>query len=134
MIRLKTLLAEMSVKIDARFNADVIDTINDEYRENYDTLTPLEINDGYCDIWASQFTDRFGGEHQWSFDFPGDPNGHSWVTLKGRFYDAEIPGGVTQLEDIPYFQRAIKRIGNNRWIDSTFKRNIQTSGERPCND
>lgn len=134
MIKLKNILKEMSVKIDNRFNADVIDAINDEYMEDYDMLTPTEINNGYCDIWAAQFTDRFGGRHEWSYDFPGDPNGHSWVALKGRYYDAEIPEGVTRLEDIPYFQRAIKRLGNANWIDLEFKRNIQTSGNKPCND
>ena len=127
-------IEEATVDDNDEFNAELINNINDEYREDYTTLTPEEINDGYCDMWASLFVEKFGGEHQWSYDFPNDPNGHSWVKLNNKFYDAEVPEGVTQLEDIPYFQRAIKCIGNRRWIDSAFERNIQTSGKAPCND
>jgi hypothetical protein len=131
-IRLSSMIPESVVRIDKTFNADLIDAINTEYNEDYTTLTPMEINDGYCDMWAGQFTTRFGGQHQWSFDFPGDPNGHSWVKRGGKYYDAEIPDGVTRLEQIPYFQRAIKRVGNAHWIDSEFRGNIQTSGTSPC--
>lgn len=73
------------LKIDADFQSELIDQINDEYAEEYDTLTPQEINDGYCDIWARLFVDRYGGTHQWSFDFPHDPNGHSWVNDEINF-------------------------------------------------
>jgi len=131
-MRLSTLIPESVVHIDKAFNAELMDAINDEYHEDYTTLTPMEINDGYCDIWANQFTKRFGGQHQWSFDFPDDANGHSWVKRGGKYYDAEIPEGVTHMGQIPYFQRAIKRIGNAQWIDLEFRRNIQTSGTSPC--
>ena len=133
MIKLKSLLNESMPKIDTAFNAELIDTINDEYMEDFTTLKPEEINDGYCDLWAAQFVDKFGGEHQWSFDFPSDPNGHSWVLNRGKYYDAEIPSGVSQLKDIPYFIRAIARLKSSNWIDSSFKSGIQTSGKSPCN-
>jgi hypothetical protein len=77
MIRLKDILKES--RIDNNFQSELIARINDEYREDYKSLTPQEINNGYCDIWASLFMERFGGDHQWSFDFPNDPSGHSWV-------------------------------------------------------
>ena len=48
MIKLKNLLLE--VHIDNKFQSELIDRINDEYREDYKSLTPQEINDGYCDI------------------------------------------------------------------------------------
>jgi hypothetical protein len=35
MIRLKSLLKETIVKIDKRFNDELIDRINDEYNEEY---------------------------------------------------------------------------------------------------
>ena len=135
MIKLKDILQE--IQIDRSFDEDLIDAINDEYMEDYQELTPKEINNGYCDMWARQFVDRFGGEHQWSYDFPDFPNsasGHSWVSYQGKFYDAEIPDGVNQLEDIPYFKRAIEHVGNADWIDDDFRSDIQTSGTSPCND
>jgi hypothetical protein len=122
MIRLKDILKESY--IDNKFQSELIDRINDEYREDYKSLTPQEINDGYCDIWASLFMERFGGDHQWSFDFPNDPNGHSWVKLGNKFYDAEMINGTTELTNLPFFQRFIKKYGT-RWLDNEFYTNIQ---------
>ncbi len=68
--------------------------------------------------------ERFGGGHQWSFDFPNDPNGHSWVKLDNKFYDAEMTTGTTKLINLPHFQRAIKKYGTD-WLDTKFFNNIQ---------
>ena len=112
MIKLKDLLENAIVNIDSKFNSELINYINKNYREDYTTLTPREINDGYCDLWASLFVKKFGGEHQWSYDFPNEPNGHSWVKLNNKFYDAEAPNGVSNLDQLPEFQRFIKKYGN----------------------
>jgi hypothetical protein len=112
-----------SINIDSKFNSELIDKINDEYYEDYTSLTPKEINDGYCDMWASLFVEKFGGQHQWSYDFPNDPNGHSWVKLNNKFYDAEVPNGVLSLKQLPYFQRSIKQNGN-KWLNDEFYKNI----------
>jgi hypothetical protein len=125
MIKLRYLIKEVSVKIDQRFNAELIDKINNEYREDYTTLTPQEINDGYCDVWATLFVQKFGGKHQWSFDFPNDPSGHSWVLLNNKYYDAEKPDGVSSLEELPFFQRSMEKNGKG-WLDDEFYKNIQS--------
>lgn len=122
MIKLKSLLNEISLNVE--FNAELIDRINDEYMEDYESLTPQEINNGYCDIWASLFVEKFGGDHQWSFDFPNDPNGHSWVKLGNKFYDAEMLHGTPELKNLPFFQRAIQQYGES-WLDTEFYKNIQ---------
>lgn len=128
MISLTNILKEIGntspVKIDKEFETELINKINDEYYENYTTLTPKEINNGYCDMWASLFVDKFGGQHQWSFDFPNDPNGHSWVKLNNKLYDAEAPNGVPSLDKLPFFQRVIKKYGSD-WLDNEFYNNIQ---------
>ena len=126
MIKLKDLLENAIVNIDSKFNSELINYINNEYRENYTTLTPREINDGYCDLWASLFVKKFGGEHQWSYDFPNEPNGHSWVKLNNKFYDAEAPNGVSNLEELPEFQRFISKYGNE-WLNDLFYNNIESS-------
>ena len=125
MIKLKDLLENAIVNIDSKFNSELINYINKNYREDYTTLTPREINDGYCDLWASLFVKKFGGEHQWSYDFPNEPNGHSWVKLNNKFYDAEAPSGVSNLEELPEFQRFIKKYGNE-WLNDLFYKNIQS--------
>ena len=126
MIKLKDILTnEAVVNIDSKFNSELIDNINDEYREDYTSLTPKEINDGYCDMWASLFVEKFGGEHQWSYDFPNDPIGHSWVKLDNKFYDAEAPNGVSNLEKLPFFQRSIKKNGSD-WLNDEFYKGIQS--------
>jgi hypothetical protein len=119
-------IEEAAIDINAEFNAELIDRINDEYREDYKSLTPGEINDGYCDQWALLFVEKFGGKHQWTFDIPNDPNGHSWVKLNNKFYDAEVPKGVSKLEEIPYIQRAIARLKSSEWLDDSFYKNIQS--------
>ena len=133
MIKLKDLLENANVNIDSKFNSDLINYINNEYREDYTTLTPREINDGYCDLWASLFVKKFGGEHQWSFDFPNEPNGHSWVKLNNKFYDAEATNGVSNLEELPEFQRFIKKYGNE-WLNDSFYKNIQSSQKEMTED
>jgi len=126
MIKLKDLLENANVNIDSKFNSDLINYINKQYHENYTTLTPREINDGYCDLWASLFIKKFGGEHQWSYDFPNEPNAHSWVKLNNKFYDAEATNGVSSLTELPEFQRFISKYGNE-WLNDSFYKNIQSS-------
>ena len=118
-------LNEAVVNIDSKFNSELINNINNEYREDYTSLTPKEINNGYCDQWASLFVEKFGGKHQWTFDIPNDPNGHSWVKLNNKFYDAEVPKGVSKLEEIPYIQRSITKLKSSEWLDNAFYKNIQ---------
>jgi hypothetical protein len=125
MIKLKDIIKEAVVNINSKFNSELIDNINDEYRENFTTLTPKEINNGYCDMWAKLFVEKFGGKHQWTFDIPNDVNGHAWVKLNNKFYDAEVPKGVSKLEEIPYIQRAISKLKSSEWLDNTFYKNIQ---------
>ena len=111
------------ITINNNFNTELIDRINDEYMENYKTLTPSEINDGYCDIWAELFVEKFGGKHYWSFEFPTGGCGHSWVKLNNKFYDAEVPNGVSSIEELPFVQRAVKEFGKD-WLDDKFYKNI----------
>ena len=133
MIKLKDLLENAIVNIDSKFNSELINYINKNYREDYTTLTPKEINDGYCDLWASLFVKKFGGEHQWSYDFPNEPNGHSWVKLNNKFYDAEAHNGVSNLEELPEFQRFISKYGNE-WLNDSFYNNIESSIKKITED
>lgn len=116
------------VNIDSKFNSELMNTINNEYGEDYISLTPREINNGYCDMWANLFVEKFGGTHQWSYDIPNDPNGHSWVKLNNKFYDAEAKNGVLDLKQLPYFQRIIKQNGSE-WLNDEFYKNILTEAD-----
>lgn len=131
MLKLINILSEAdksTINIDSEFNSELIDMINKNYNEDYTSLTPEEINDGYCDMWANLFVEKFGGTHQWSYDIPNDPNGHSWVKLNGKFYDAEAPNGVDKLEQLPYFQRLIEKYGSD-WLNIKFYKNILTEAD-----
>lgn len=119
MIKLKNILTEASVKIDDKFNDELIDRVNDEYAKNYTTLTPEQINDGYCDIWAQLFIEKFGGKQNWSFEFPTGGCGHHWVELNNKFYDAETPEGVSSIKQLPFFKRAIKQYGTG-WVKAFY--------------
>ena len=131
MIQLIDILLEVDksiVNINPEFNSELINIINNEYNEDYTSLTPREINNGYCDMWANLFVEKFGGTHQWSYDIPNDPNGHSWVKFGDEFYDAEAPNGVSSLEQLPYFQRSIKQNGSE-WLNDEFYKNILTEAD-----
>jgi hypothetical protein len=40
----------------------------------------------------------------------GVSGGHCWVFLEGKHYDSEVPQGVENFFDLPFFQRAYKRL------------------------
>lgn len=123
MIKLLDLLIEAgnnsSVKIDKQFNLELINRINFNYNKNFTELTPREINDGFCHIWAELFVEKFGGERQWSFDFPNEVDGHNWVKLNNKYYDAEASNGVANLEELPFFKRIIAKRGTE-WLNADF--------------
>jgi hypothetical protein len=123
MIKFKDILNESTPIIDSKFNFELLTKINDNYGENYTKISPMEINDGYCDMWAELFVDKFGGKHQWSFDFPNEVNGHSWVKLNNKYYDAEATKGVFNLEDLPFFKRIISKNGS-KWLNADFIKGI----------
>ncbi len=114
--KLANILKENSVQIDADFNSELMDAIKDDDPYAEDNLSPKEINDGYCNIWADLFVDKFGGERQASYDFPDGSQGHVWVKLDGKYYDAEAPQGVSSLEELPFVKRAISKYGTD-WIN-----------------
>lgn len=77
-------------------------------------LKPQHINQGLCDVWADRFVNRFGGAIRVTDMGDGSgTSGHYWVQLGRRFFDAETfrRGGVRNLTDLPFFERAAKHRG-----------------------
>ena len=79
-------------------------------KKNWSKFTPKVCNNGFCDIFADKFTEKFKGAEYWNtYDSDGGKTyGHIWVKYKGKFYDAEVPNGVKEYKDIPYIKRATK--------------------------
>jgi len=76
-----------------------------EYAE--DGIDPKEINNGYCADFAFVVWERFGKDPQLSFKDNGYQcgYGHTWLSYKGRHYDAEAINGVVDPKELPFSQR-----------------------------
>jgi hypothetical protein len=80
----------------------------DESVEHLNSLTPEEINDGYCSFFSYAIVDAYGGEIRDNYDYGiEDTNDHSFVELNGKFYDAEALEGVDTPMELPFFKRAL---------------------------
>ncbi len=99
-------------------------------------LSPKEICEGWCSNFAvgalRQIQTKLGRDpgppgkanetadahlSRTNMDEKGD--GHMWVTVAGRHYDAETPAGVHDPRDIPWMQRhpGFKVLPREEWVD-----------------
>lgn len=75
-------------------------------------FTPEVCNDGFCDLFAAEFVKRFPGAKTYSTEESLDKTfGHVWVKYKGKYYDAEIPNGVSNWKDLPYMKKLKEKKG-----------------------
>lgn len=105
---------ELPVVRNTQFDKQFIAYINDDYGESYTlkTLSPREINNGFCDEWASFYTQKYGGREHTILDIVaeagGGVQGHTFVIRNGKYIDAEHFLGVDNVSDLNYFRRASK--------------------------
>ena len=72
-------------------------------QEEWQGLTPEEINNGDCDEFAFELQDICGGQ---VLEIPNDYDHiptHVFIKWKGQFYDAQHPDGVEQWSDLSIF-------------------------------
>jgi hypothetical protein len=63
----------------------------------YDPLV-WDINDGYCAQWAGRAAELIEGS------YPVWPTSdHCVLAYQGRYYDADCPDGVDDVDDLPMF-------------------------------
>lgn len=72
---------------------------NQEIFPECDSL--MAINSGNCASVAKRVFREVSGVHIWEAG-PGD---HVWVEYNGKHYDAEVPTGVDDPLDFPFFDR-----------------------------
>lgn len=80
-----------------------------ELQQSY-RCTPEEINQGECDVFADEIVEEYP-EATWvnNLEFAAQ-NGiseHVWVECGGTYYDAEVPGGVSDWRELPFFRRQV---------------------------
>ena len=81
--------------------------------------SPEYINTGECELFADKVIKRFPYAEYGSTDDYTDLNetaliggkraaflGHTWITYKGKHFDAEAPKGVNRWFDLPIFHRS----------------------------
>lgn len=70
-------------------------------------VSPQEINAGRCEDFAYAVLELLGDPPEVEHEiFPGRPSGtHSYLTLGGRYFDAEAPMGVNAVRDLPVIKR-----------------------------
>lgn len=88
------------------------------YPEGGLNIAPEAINDGYCDWVAEEAVQKLSGaEYQSIDDYPSERenyifdgvNGHAWFKYKKKYYDAEVPNGVSDWRELPFFLNRIKQ-------------------------
>ena len=90
--------------------------------------SPKVINSGDCDMFASRIADQGFGEPWWGgelygedwsprarsiegwMDEWGEAWGHCFIVHEHRYYDSECPEGVDWPDELPFYQRRIKRL------------------------
>ena len=72
-----------------------------------DGISPLDINDGYCADFAHMVWERFGKDKGLKFEDNGYGcgYGHTWISYKGKHYDAEAIDGVADPKHLPFSMR-----------------------------
>jgi hypothetical protein len=89
-----------------------------------DSLSPSQINNGYCSFFASRVCRRMGlsipGHVVWfsqvdprffaAFRREGTLTDHAVLEIDGLYYDAECPNGVNSLEDLPVWKWRADRV------------------------
>jgi hypothetical protein len=78
-------------------------TAFEEASLSFPDRTPEEINSGKCFDWAAIVFDLVEGSKIAGHNVAG--NGHTYVEIDGRCYDAECYEGVDDWLDLPFFKR-----------------------------
>ena len=71
----------------------------------YFGMNPYQINDGYCGEFAEVLEQTIPGAEANDCELDFTYGDHAWIEYKGRYYDAETPFGVDNLDDLPIFKR-----------------------------
>lgn len=74
--------------------------------EDWQDLSPVQINKGNCDLFADALLPLTGGE-LWETDLDGGLPTHQFIKWKDRYYDAQTPLGVQHWKHLPIFQSEI---------------------------
>lgn len=61
----------------------------------------VDINSGFCSAITKKVSDRVSGVRIYQ---AGDRD-HLWIFYGGRHYDAEVPSGLDDWRDLPFFAR-----------------------------
>ncbi len=76
-------------------------------------LSARNINSGQCFEWATIVFDKIAGSKIAGQNIRGC--GHTWIEYKGRLYDAEVPNGVRNWKDLPFWKRLKAEAGTKDW-------------------
>jgi len=77
-------------------------------RAQYEGLTLREITHGHCYEWAVEVAKHLPGAKVedvdlWPYRGQADLPYHVWVAYRGKAYDAEVPNGVSNWRQLPFF-------------------------------
>lgn len=80
---------------------------------SFENRTEEDINSGECFEWATVVFDRIPGCKIVGQNIRGC--GHTWTEYRGRLYDAEVPNGVRNWKDLPFWVRLKAEAGAKDW-------------------
>ena len=73
-----------------------------------------EINEGECFDWATIVFDAVEGSKIAGHNIGC---GHCWVEYRGLCFDAEVPRGVKDWKQLPFWVRIREEVGVTEWRD-----------------
>lgn len=80
----------------------IVDTMNEW------NMSPSEINNRNCDIFADEIISRLRKENI-SAEYKEILFEHCFIKVKDKYYDAECPEGVKNYKELPFFKEKFKR-------------------------
>lgn len=101
-------ISDIAREVTAEFLAKLTTGFYRDGNYRHDPL-PWDINQGYCEEWATEVAWRYNQEGDRTAAITGmymglDEPWHTYVILDGKYYDAEAPDGVDDPSELPIYE------------------------------
>jgi hypothetical protein len=115
----------MNTQLSAEEIPDAVRRLVREAIDECGFVDARDINSGSCDQFAKDLVATVGrGKEVWGNmidpEMPGSDS-HCVAAIDGRYYDAEVPEGMDDIRDIPYFsecreiyEESLERMARNQ--------------------
>lgn len=76
---------------------DIVGSLRNKYK-----IRRYDLAHGYCDVFAAEVKRQIPNSVIFESEFGNQIDGHYFVRIDGRFYDAQDTAGVTSIDQLKY--------------------------------